>query len=86
MRPVREARGTAWWALAVMIASCQGSAGAGDEQHLEAPFEVRGEAEGLLLVWYDEQGPHTATRRSEVPEAQRAFVRVDDLSLPPEQR
>lgn len=50
------------------------------------PFEVRGEAEGLLLVWFDEEGLHTASRRSEIPEAHRAMVRVDDLSLPPEDR
>lgn len=44
------------------------------------PFEVKGDAEGLLLVWYDEQGAaHPATSRSEVPEARRASVRVDAL-------
>lgn len=45
------------------------------------PFEVAGEAEGLLLVWFDEEGPHVAARRSEIPEAHRARVRVDDLGL-----
>ncbi len=50
------------------------------------PFEVRGEAEDLLLVWFDDEGLHTASRRSEIPEAHRAMVRVDDLSLPPEER
>lgn len=49
------------------------------------PFEVRGEGEGLLLVWFDEGGQHTASRRSEIPEAHRAMVRVDDLTLAPEQ-
>jgi glutaredoxin len=44
------------------------------------PFEVKGDADGLLLVWYDEQGvAHPATSRSEVPEARRAGVRVDTL-------
>lgn len=51
------------------------------------PFEVRGEAEGLLLVWYDEKGEaHSASSRTEVPEAHRASVRVDALEVPPEQR
>jgi glutaredoxin len=51
------------------------------------PFELRGEAEGLLLVWYDAQGEaHTATNRNEVPAEQRASVRVDALELAPEKR
>lgn len=51
------------------------------------PFAVRDDAEGLLLVWYDEQGTaHPAGRRSEVPEAQRARVRVDSLDVAPEKR
>lgn len=50
------------------------------------PFEVRGEAEGLLLVWFDAEGLHTAARRSDIPEERRAMVRVDDLSLAPEDR
>ena len=50
------------------------------------PFEVRGDASGLLLVWFDEEGQHTAASRAENPEARRALVRVDDLELSPEQR
>ncbi|MDB4975089.1 MAG: hypothetical protein JWN48_3430 [Myxococcaceae bacterium] len=51
------------------------------------PFEVAGEAQGLLLVWYDERGDvHLANQRSEIPEAQRASVRVDALEVAPEQR
>jgi glutaredoxin len=51
------------------------------------PFAVQGEAEGLLLVWYDAQGAaHTAHARSEVPEDQRARVRVDSLDVAPDQR
>jgi glutaredoxin len=50
------------------------------------PFDVRDEAEGLLLVWYDAQGIHTATKRSEIPEARRSQVRVDSLSAAPDQR
>ncbi len=55
-------------------------------QPADPPFDVRGEAEGLLLVWFDEEGPHTANRRSDVPAAHRAMVRVDDLSLAPDER
>ena len=50
------------------------------------PFEVTGELEGLLLVWFDNQGVHTAQKRSEIPEARRALVRIDSLRVAPEQR
>lgn len=51
------------------------------------PFEVKGEAEGLLLVWYDERGAaHPASKREEIPEARRASVRVDALEVAPDQR
>ena len=54
---------------------------------VDPPFAVRGEAEGLMLVWYDARGEaHTAAKRSEIPEEQRANVRVDALELAPEQR
>lgn len=56
-------------------------------ERVEPPFEVKGEAEGLLLVWYDEQGQaHPASARAEIPEGQRARVRVDALDLAPEKR
>lgn len=51
------------------------------------PFALRGEAEGLLLVWYDAEGAaHTAASRAEIPVEQRDKVRVDALTLAPEQR
>jgi glutaredoxin len=50
------------------------------------PFDVRGEADGLLLVWYDTQGLHTATKRSEIPEANRSQVRVASLAVAPEEK
>ena len=51
------------------------------------PFEIKGEAEGLLLVWYDEHGTaHPASNRGEVPEARRDSVRVDALEVAPDQR
>lgn len=53
---------------------------------VKPPFAVQGELEGLLIVWFDEQGQHTAKTRSEVPEARREFVRIDSLAVPPDQR
>jgi glutaredoxin len=50
------------------------------------PFAVSGNAGGLLLVWFDAEGPHTASSREEIPEAQRGQVRVDSLALAPEER
>lgn len=50
------------------------------------PFAVRGSAEGLVLTWYDEEGPHVASSRTEIPTEHRAEVRVDSLELSPEER
>src|SRR5690606_10354384 len=93
-RMVMGARASGAWIAAALALCALGCAG--DDDHLaeiaaegepvEPPFEVRGEAEGLLLVWFDEEGLHTASRRSEIPEAHRDAVRVDDLSLAPEER
>lgn len=76
-------------ALLLTCALLSGCSGGSNEIPAEGevvipPFDVRGEADGLFLVWFDEDGPHTASRRSEVPEAHRATVRVDDLNLRPE--
>jgi glutaredoxin len=48
------------------------------------PFPVQGELDGLLLVWFDATGVHTAQKRSEIPEAQRAMVRVESLRAGPD--
>jgi glutaredoxin len=54
---------------------------------VKPPFAVRGEAEGLLLVWYDAEGvAHTAQKRTDIPETQREKVRVDSLDVAPDQR
>jgi glutaredoxin len=67
--------------------SVSSAAGPSRGELVKPPFDVQGEAEGLLLVWYDEQGAaHPASSRGEVPEAHRANVRVDALELAPEQR
>lgn len=60
--------------------------GADDAKAVAPPFAVRGELDGLLIVWFDEQGTHTASRRSDVPEAHRARVRVDSLAVAPDKR
>lgn len=53
---------------------------------VDPPFAVRGDADGLMLTWFDAEGTHVAERRSDVPESARAEVRVDSLSLAPEDR
>lgn len=55
-------------------------------QPAKPPFAIAGECEDLLLVWYDAEGLHTATKRSEIPEPRRAQVRVDSLRVAPEAR
>lgn len=67
------------------------AAAGGEELDLEGevvdpPFEVSGDADGLLLVWFDDEGLHTAESRDEIPEGRRAQVRVDSLRLAPEDR
>lgn len=57
-----------------------------DGEPIQPPFAVRGEAEGLLLVYVDQDGAHTVARRSDVPAEHRAMVRVDDLQAAPEDR
>jgi glutaredoxin len=58
----------------------------GDLESVKPPFAVQGELDGLLLVWFDAEGVHTAQKRSEVPEAQRAHVRIDALTVAPDAR
>jgi glutaredoxin len=50
------------------------------------PFALRGELDGLMLTWFDDKGLHSASKRSDVPEANRKQVRVDSLTVPPDQR
>lgn len=58
----------------------------GSGQAVEPPFAVRGELEGLLLMWFDEEGLHSARKRSEIPAARRRQVRVDSLEVAPDRR
>lgn len=50
------------------------------------PFGVHGDADGLLLVWFDAEGVHTAKSRTEIPLDRREHVRVDALTVAPEDR
>jgi len=50
------------------------------------PFAITDELTGLLIVWFDADGPHTASSRSEIPEAHRRLVRVDSLRVAPDKR
>jgi glutaredoxin len=72
--------------IACLLLGCHNETSPAAQAEADPPFDVRGEAEGLLLVWFDGEGLHTANRRSDIPEERRASVRVDDLSLPPDDR
>lgn len=50
------------------------------ETALPAPPDVRGEAEAFMLTYFDKEGVHTATRRGDIPEESRQYVRVQPLS------
>lgn len=50
------------------------------------PFAVSGELEGLLLVWFDSEGAHSAGKRADIPEPHRQLVRVDSLAVAPDER
>jgi glutaredoxin len=82
-------------ALLVASAACQESAepspvtslsAALERDPIEPPFAVTDGAEGLVLTWVDEEGPHTVASIADVPEAHRDVVRVDSLRIAPEQR
>jgi glutaredoxin 3 len=62
------------------------AAAVSEAEVVRPPFAVRGELEGLLLVWFDAEGPHSAQRRADVPEAHRQYVRVDSLAVAPDDR
>ncbi len=51
---------------------------------VKPPFQVKGDASGLLLSWFDGQGMHAAGKLADIPEASRAQVRVESLSAPPD--
>lgn len=52
----------------------------------ELPFALDEAGENLLLTYADAEGAHTVHSVSEVPAEAREWVRVDSLTLAPEQR
>jgi glutaredoxin len=64
----------------------QGPNGVAAPTAVQPPFAVQGELDGLLMVWFDGEGVHTAQKRSEIPEAHRAQVRIDSLNVAPDAR
>lgn len=88
MRRSPTLRFTSILLLSLSLSACSGGESAipAEGEVVTPPFEVQGEAEGLMLVWFDAEGPHTAQNRSAIPEAHRELVRVDDLTLPLEAR
>ncbi|MEZ4328515.1 MAG: glutaredoxin family protein [Polyangiales bacterium] len=53
---------------------------------VDLPFALNDAGDDLLLTYVDAEGAHTVHHVGEVPEAARAWVRVDSLTLPPDQR
>lgn len=49
----------------------------------KVPFEVRGNCDGFLLTWFDEEGPHSAMGRDEIPVEHRRLVRVSSPKVGP---
>jgi glutaredoxin len=78
--------------VALTLVACGGDATTSSDhadqrgEIVTPPFEVRGAADDLVLTWYDEDGPHVATSRAEVPAEHRAEVRVDSLDVAPDDR
>lgn len=64
----------------------QGEGSDTDAPLVETPFVIDESAEGLLFVYFDEEGTHSVERLPDVPEAHREYVRVDSLGLAPEER
>ncbi|MCA9612576.1 MAG: glutaredoxin family protein [Sandaracinus sp.] len=82
-----------WLVLALVVACDSGRPAApGAEavpegaEPVEPPFAVRGDLSGLLLTYFDAEGPHRASSLAEVPTERRQYVVVDSLEIPPEQR
>ena len=61
-------------------------AGSPESESVDLPFSVTEGTDGLLLTYADAEGTHTVSRPSEVPGTAREMVRLDSLTLSPEQR
>lgn len=67
------------------VAGCGSSSSEDEETAAPAPV-VRGNAEGFLLTWFDDEGAHIAEARDDIPTEHRSRVRVDRLDVAPEDR
>lgn len=74
---------SAMWLLAV---GCDAGGAPARPPEAAPPFALRGDLAGLHLVWFDEDGLHTAESRDDIPEAHRGQVRVESLAVPPSER
>ena len=70
---------------ALALAGCSSEEDAANSSAAEAPV-VREGAEGYLLTWFDGEGPHIVESVADVPEEHRGRVRVQALSVGPEER
>ena len=94
------ARALAFGVLPLLLLACGDGtdAAVGDEAHgdtpsieaagqvVELPFALTDGTPDLMLTYADASGAHTVQRPSDVPEAAREWVRVDSLTLSPDQR
>lgn len=72
--------------LLVLLCACGNDAdrssadtSGGKVPDVEPPFDLRGDTKGFLLVWFDQEGVHSAERRHDIPKAHRQYVRVKPL-------
>lgn len=73
--------------LALGVVACSGSGGGQDEaKPAPTPPIVTDARSDLLLSWNADGGPATASSVADVPAAVLAEVRVQDPTIPPEQR
>lgn len=72
--------------LTLSVLGCGSSADESAAASSEPAPVVRGNADGFLLTWFDDEGAHIAEAREEIPEDRRSRVRVDRLDLAPEDR
>ncbi|MFT5356331.1 MAG: glutaredoxin [Polyangiales bacterium] len=77
------------WIFVILVFSLVGCGSSADESSA-SPSEpapvVRGNAEGFLLTWFDDEGAHIAEAREAIPAERRSRVRVDRLDIAPEDR
>lgn len=66
--------------------AAQGASAEARGEPVTPPFAVKGNCKGLLLQWFDAEGVHTADARDAIPAAHRKRVRVESLTIDPDER